>query len=70
MQAFTMLRNWVESGNVPSKSVAATRRNLSDTMPICSYPEYAKYVSGMRARQAPIAALAINKQILCSHSNG
>jgi hypothetical protein len=43
---FGMLREWVEQGRAPGLSVTAKANATGDTMPICSYPEYAKYVSG------------------------
>ena len=43
---FGMLREWVEQGKAPAMSVTAKASATGDTMPICSYPEYAKYVGG------------------------
>lgn len=44
---FSLLRDWVENGTEPGKSLAATRRNNTESsMPLCSYPTYPKYVSG------------------------
>ena len=36
--------DWVENGKAPDKSVTARAGERS--MPICSYPEYPKYVGG------------------------
>ena len=43
---FGMLREWVEQGKAPGMSVTAKANGSGDTMPICSFPEYAKYVGG------------------------
>jgi feruloyl esterase len=43
---FGMLREWVEQGKAPGMSVTAKANAAGDTMPICSYPEYAKYSGG------------------------
>lgn len=44
---FNLLRDWVENGKAPGKSLTATgRSNSSKTMPICSYPTYPRYVTG------------------------
>ena len=39
-----MLTDWVEKGVAPSKSVKVTAGERS--MPMCSYPEYPKYIKG------------------------
>jgi len=36
--------DWVENGKAPGKSITATAGDRS--LPMCSYPEYPKYVSG------------------------
>ena len=40
----SMIMDWVENGKAPDKSVTARAGERS--MPICSYPEYPKYVGG------------------------
>jgi feruloyl esterase len=39
-----LIMDWVENGKAPGKSVTATAGEHS--MPMCSYPEYPKYVGG------------------------
>ncbi len=39
-----LITDWVERGKAPGTSVTATARDRS--LPMCSYPEYPKYVSG------------------------
>ena len=39
-----LIMDWVENGKAPDKSVTARAGERS--MPICSYPEYPKYVGG------------------------
>jgi feruloyl esterase len=39
-----LLTDWVERGRAPGKSVTVTAGDRS--LPMCSYPEYPKYVSG------------------------
>jgi hypothetical protein len=44
---FSLLRNWVENGIAPGKSVVATGANNTEkSIPLCSYPTYPKYISG------------------------
>ncbi len=44
---FALLQNWVENGKAPGKSVVMTQgSNPDNSMPLCSYPTYPKYVSG------------------------
>jgi Tannase and feruloyl esterase len=40
----TMLADWVEKGIAPGKSVKVTAGGRS--LPMCSYPDYRKYVKG------------------------
>ena len=39
-----MLTDWVEKGIAPGKSIKVTAGAKS--LPMCSYPEYPKYVKG------------------------
>jgi feruloyl esterase len=39
-----LITDWVEKGTAPGKSVTVTAGERS--LPMCSYPEYPKYVSG------------------------
>jgi len=41
---FALLQAWVENGVAPGKSVVVTA--ASSSLPMCSYPEYPKYMSG------------------------
>jgi pimeloyl-ACP methyl ester carboxylesterase len=41
---FALLRDWVENGVAPGKTVVVT--GDSGSLPMCSYPEYPRYVSG------------------------
>jgi hypothetical protein len=41
---FALLRNWVENGKAPGKSEVVT--GTAGSRPMCSYPEYPRYVSG------------------------
>jgi feruloyl esterase len=41
---FALLQNWVENGAAPGMSEIVT--SASASWPMCSYPEYPRYVSG------------------------
>jgi len=41
---FALLREWVENGKAPGKSEVVT--GSSGSRPLCSYPEYPRYVGG------------------------
>jgi len=41
---FALLRDWVEKGKAPGKSEVVT--GTAGSRPMCSYPEYPRYVSG------------------------
>jgi feruloyl esterase len=41
---FALLREWVENGKAPDKSQVVT--GTAGSRPMCSYPEYPRYVSG------------------------
>ncbi len=41
---FALLVDWVENGKAPGKSIKVTAGDKS--LPLCSYPEYPKYVKG------------------------
>ena len=43
-ERFAYLVSWVERGQVPGKTLTVTAADRS--MPLCSYPQYPKYVSG------------------------
>jgi feruloyl esterase len=47
---FALLQNWVENGVAPGKSETVTGGDRS--LPLCSYPEYPRYVSGDAALAA------------------
>jgi len=48
MDRFTMLRDWVEKGIAPGKSITVTGR--AGSRPLCSYPEYPRFVGGNPAQ--------------------
>jgi feruloyl esterase len=50
---FALLTDWVERKNAPGRSVVVTAGEKS--LPLCSYPEYPKYVSGPPAAAASYA---------------
>ena len=41
---FAMLQNWVEKGIAPARSQVLT--GASGSLPLCSYPEYPRYLGG------------------------
>ena len=41
---FGLLQDWVENGVAPGKSVVLTGDSAS--LPLCSYPEYPRYIDG------------------------
>ena len=41
---FALLQNWVENGVAPGKSITLT--GATGSLPLCSYPEYPRYVGG------------------------
>jgi hypothetical protein len=41
---FALLRDWVENGTAPGKSVVVT--SAAGSLPMCSYPTYPRYVGG------------------------
>ena len=41
---FALLRNWVENGVAPDKTVVVT--GATGSLPMCSYPEYPRFVGG------------------------
>ena len=41
---FALLRDWVENGKAPGKSEVVT--GIAGSRPMCSYPEYPRYISG------------------------
>jgi feruloyl esterase len=41
---FAMLQNWVEKGIAPARSQVLT--GPSGSLPVCSYPEYPRYLGG------------------------
>jgi len=49
-ERFGYLVSWVERGQVPGKTLTVTAGDRS--MPLCSYPQYPKYVSGSPAAAA------------------
>jgi len=49
-ERFGYLVSWVERGEAPGKTLTVTAADRS--MPLCSYPEYPKYVSGPPAAAA------------------
>ena len=49
-ERFGYLVNWVERGQTPGKTLTVTAGDRS--MPLCSYPQYPKYVSGPPAAAA------------------
>ena len=49
-ERFGYLVSWVERGQTPGKTLTVTAADRS--MPLCSYPQYPKYVSGPPAAAA------------------
>ena len=49
-ERFGYLVSWVERGQMPGKTLTVTAADRS--MPLCSYPQYPKYVSGPPAAAA------------------
>jgi feruloyl esterase len=51
-----LIVDWVENGKAPEKSVTVTAGERS--MPLCSYPEYPKYMSGPAGAASSYACAA------------
>jgi feruloyl esterase len=51
-----LLTDWVERGQAPGRSVTVTAGERS--LPMCSYPEFPKYVSGPAGAASSYACAA------------
>jgi feruloyl esterase len=53
---FALLRDWVENGKAPGKSEVVS--GPSGSRPMCSYPEYPRYMGGPPDAAASYACTA------------